>query len=95
MSERIRSEILTLLVEARFAKFCNAHPALKKKQIAILADLFGPLDNKEIAKKHDMSVNSLRFHLKKVYLATNTNSRQELIHKMFPEIHESMIQDNS
>ena len=86
LTSSIHSEALALFIQARFDQFYNEYTTLNKKQFNILIDLLGPLNNNEIAQKHRISTDSLRYHLKKIYKKTDTGTREKLNHEIFPEI---------
>ncbi|MCB0647553.1 MAG: response regulator transcription factor [Saprospiraceae bacterium] len=58
-----------------------ATEALSPKEYELLIDLTKGLNNTEIAEKHFISVNTVKFHLKNLFTKLDVNSRTEAIYK--------------
>lgn len=57
--------------------------ALTVAETRILADLCNGLTIKEIARKRECSVNTIKTHIKALFLKTATHKQQDLIIKTF------------
>jgi len=57
----------------------NLQADITEKEFQILQDLYEGSTNKQLAEKHFLSVNTIKSHLKNIYLKLNCHSRTEVI----------------
>lgn len=58
------------------------HDAFTDREVEVLALLLEGLSNQEIAKRMFVSVNTIKTHLKNIFVKTNAKSRTHLIRKL-------------
>ena len=91
-----RTLITTIKVAMTNFKFSQKETTLKKhnveqainaslteQEFKILSDLMGGLSYKQLAKKHFVSVNTIKFHTGNIYAKCDIKRRSELIPKFF------------
>lgn len=61
------------------ASITSAFPTLTGQEIKILEFVLGGYSNKKISDKINLSVNTVKFHLKNIYVKSQVNSKQELL----------------
>jgi len=69
-------------VAQHFASQNNQAVKITPRQYQIVKGITDGLSYQNIANKHEISINSVRDHIKKVYKALHINSKGELIKKM-------------
>lgn len=58
-------------------------PQLSKRQTEVASMLISGIDNKQIAERLFISVNTVKFHCKNIYRISNVKNRRELLYSTY------------